>query len=463
MALPGCALKLKKNRRDLLPWRRPQRDVLRGLGLNLAELTADASTVDRQKTIRWVEGIETRNGTSRAQRVANCGALHVGKYKSGKWGFDHAYCRDRACPRCMHHRQSKLSNAARLKVQHACEAGADVDFFTLTQIKMPHETADDAIARMMETWRRFITKSCSQGRLLRLAIEGGMRSLESVRSTAGTKRRDGSVVAETAWHVHMHGLMQHAAFSSGALSEIVDALGDELARLNRRRDIAVVPGVADHITAKIRKVNAVLRVAHEDTWRELGRELFLWVWLDQNAEASRYAQDIQDADEDRAGQVCKYVTKPFELRDDELGRELFMALDSRKVVNGWGSWSKWIGDALDDLDETESAIPFQIAQTRLSTVVEHARLGHPRVVVSLGPVKMEVDPTAILADIATRPRSRHALLREMMHREAPSGVDEKRKRSWLAEKWMLARIEAEVYLDNKEIPTGPLPAHRFGK
>ncbi len=452
----------KNFRRDLLPWRRPQRDTLRGLGLNLAELTADASTADRQKTIRWVEGIQTRNGTSRAQRVANCGALHVGKYKSGLWGFDHAYCRDRACPRCMHHRQSKLSDAARLKVDHACEAGADVDFFTLTQAKLPHESADDAIERMMGCWRRLITMSCSQGRLLRLAICGGMRSLESVRSSAGTKRRDGSVVAETAWHVHMHGLMEHAPFSTAALYEIVDALADELLRLGRRRDIAVVPGIADHITAKIRKVNAVLRVAREETWRELGRELFLWVWLDQNAEASRYAQDIQDADADRAGQVCKYVTKPFELKDDALGRELFLALDSRKVVNGWGSWLKWIGDALEEKDDTESAMPFQIAQTRLSTVVDHARLGHPRVVVSLGPVKMEVDPTTILADIAKRPRSRHALLRDMMHREAPSGSEERRKRSWLVERWMLARIEAEAYLDRKEIPQGPLPAHGFG-
>jgi len=211
---------LDKNRRDLLPWRRPQRDVVRGLGFNLAELAADAHTIERQRSIRWVEGIHTRTGTCRAQRVANCGALQVGKYKTGRWGVDHAYCKDRACPWCMHARQGVLSAAARLKLDDAQDTGRAVDFVTLTQVKLPHETADDAVSRLLASWKALTTLACAQGRLLRGVYAGGMRALELVRSTAGTVRRDGSHVLESGWHAHAHCLMEIAPDTPAARGRV---------------------------------------------------------------------------------------------------------------------------------------------------------------------------------------------------------------------------------------------------
>jgi hypothetical protein len=59
--------------------------------------------------------------------------------------------------------------------------------------------------------------------------------------------------------------------------------------------------------------------------------------------SSSSAQKIVDADMQRIGQLCKYVTKPLEdaAKTPDVARELFSALHRRRLMHGFGEWRDW--------------------------------------------------------------------------------------------------------------------------
>ena len=458
---------------------------MRGLGFDLSELATDSRCIRRADALRWVDGLNTRpskahpEGYPRAKRVAACGALHVGRFASGQWGVEHAWCRDRACPRCMQAKQRRLAAAARAKVADCTSNGRRVMFVTLTQAKLaditdddpdspthgqvvtPAEPASSAVARALDSWADLITVSRSGGRLLRHMFVGGLRSLEVVYSARGARRKDGTRVAASGHHAHLHALMELAAPSFTRRRAILKGLSDQMHALRDRFRHAVATGqhaIAEHRLAKfmrMRHVKSLVRSAGSDEgWETLARELLLLAWLEQNPEAVRIAQCIELADVNRAGQVTKYVTKPFELRDTTLAREVFQALVNRKVVNGFGSWSQWVADA--DTEEKSEAV-YTPTRTPLWHVIEAARRGLRSVEINFGEYTCAKDPTAILADLEKHPRTWSAMQRAATDRTGDRGDEYVAKREQ-------ERDEAVAWLEKQGIPWSPrgsckLPPH----
>lgn len=427
------------------------------MGFDLSELATDSRCIRRADALRWVDGLNTRpskahpEGYPRAKRLAACGALQVGRYPSGQWGVEHAWCRDRACPWCMKCKQARLAAAARAKVAECASNGRRVMFVTLTQMKLPGESATSAVARALDSWADLITVSRSGGRLLRHCFVGGLRSLEIVYSSKGARRHNGGRVAESGHHAHLHALMELAAPSFTRRRAILKGLSDQMHALRDRFRHAVAtgqPAIAEHRLAKLmrmRRVKSMVRDAGTiEGWTDLARELLLLAWLEQNPEAARLAQCVELADVNRAGQVTKYVTKPFELRDTSLAREVFQALVNRKVVNGFGSWSQWATDA----EEEKPEAVYTPTRTKLWHVVEAARSGLRSIEINFGQYTCAKDPLDILADLEKHPRTWSAMQRESKVR---TGETTKRQRA----KWEQDREETVLWLEKQGIPWSP--------
>ena len=58
------------------------------------------------------------------------------------------------------------------------------------------------------------------------------------------------------------------------------------------------------------------------------------------------AQDVRLMDHRKAGELVKYVVKPFEIDNPSAAREVFEALHGRRMISGFGNWRdyrKWEG------------------------------------------------------------------------------------------------------------------------
>lgn len=193
-------------------------------------------------------------------------------------------------------------------------------FPTLTQIKQPieHETAKQAYARLMSARREMMNTGSKAGRELRQYLKGGIWCVELAWSYRGKKHRDGSVVAFSGWHPHLHGLLE--------LTDPDPALVDRLGRQRAR-----------------------------EVWSRMASAALRRAWIRLNPEASYIAQQVEDVDAARVGQVTKYVLAPFEIAAPSRSREAAIVLAKRRTHDAFGDWRGWVkkADALLDADREE--------------------------------------------------------------------------------------------------------------
>lgn len=78
----------------------------------------------------------------------------------------------------------------------------------------------------------------------------------------------------------------------------------------------------------------------EDPMLEFEHELReVWAWASKGADPEK-GVDVQLVQTRNVGQVAKYICKPFEL-PPEKARELFQAIHSRRMLDGFGDWKSW--------------------------------------------------------------------------------------------------------------------------
>lgn len=300
------------------------------LGVDLERARAGAGVQDRASVLRWLDDtVRTRpskrhpEGRPRRPRVARCGSLWAAR-QGAKLGLAHKACRDRMCPRCMEKRQQGEARELRRWCDERWSKGASVLFATLTQVKLPleHEAAKAAILRLLGTRREAMNTRGALGKGLRQFFRGGVWFVELVWSYRGRRNKDGSRVAYSGWHAHLHGLLELAPVPDG----MVRAAGPERAAL---------------------------------AWYQAAQAALRRAWLAVNPEASGAAQHSELADRGRAGQVCKYPLAPFEVASAERAREAAVALVGRRTHDAWGEWRGWKkrAQALLEQDRIDEGVP----------------------------------------------------------------------------------------------------------
>lgn len=288
----------------------------------LSQLADSAKDDARERALEWVSGIVSNRGTDRGKRVRDCGRLFPALLPSGEVVILARPCKDRACPRCMVARAARLGGQLRNACELRARAGSKLCFVTLTQKKRHSsgEGAAGALNRLMKSWAR-LTRSSSRKRnaVLRSMFRGGVRGIECVWSGRGsvvwTPRKRGQDLTEwketrkvshrvrfNGWHAHAHCVFELGQPPAYQLGEPLEDFANEL------------------------------------------REV--WAWASKGADPEK-GVDVQTVQVRNVGQVAKYVTKPFEL-PPEKARELFEAIHSRRMLDGFGTWKSWRSWAPED-------------------------------------------------------------------------------------------------------------------
>lgn len=350
---------------------------------SIARYRSDSGSSARQKVLRWLGGehdVYTRTGKSLRSAVAGCGTLFAAR-QGGELGVAHRWCRTRICPGCMKRRQAKYARILQRWVRERIDdAGAgDKLFVTLTQVKqaIEHETAGQALTRVHNTRRETWNTKKALGRDLRDLVAGGVFFTEMAWSYQGKPRKDGSRVAYSGWHAHLHGIVE------------------------------IVPPPHGWPPAR---------------WRKHVAAAIVDAWLETNPEASRAAQHVELLASSQIGQVCKYPLKPFDYRDAARQREACLALAGRRTHDAFGTWRSWVaeGEALLAQEE-EPRPPIELGDVSLHNLQRRAEWG-ARVYFEVGGEKETegVDAAAVLRAIAADPRSfqRRAAEQRQAEREA---------------------------------------------
>lgn len=385
-----------------LPFDQQDAGRLTRAGVDIVGLAIEAGAYERARALEWVAGLRTKptkanpEGKLRSWRVKDCGRLYAAMSESQgdmRWGAQPRSCHDRACPSCMRARSARLAKLLRLWLEPLMEK-ASVDFVTLTGIKLEleHESAAGAADRMFAAWAELVNKKTAGGRMLRTFYPNGLRAFEEVMSHKGKVRKDGSRVAYSGWHAHIHALMELAPLDADALRRVVAWLE----RRAKRRDVALL------LVRALRVQACLLGERYEAAaveWGELAREFLLWRWLDLNPEASWAAQCVEPADLHRCGQLTKYLTKPFELRSPSLARELFVALEGRRCLQGFGAWLSWV-KAAEEASAVEDDEPgIRVSLTPMREIWDAIDRGDRSVVLRFHDRDIAVDPQLIEAGI----------------------------------------------------------------
>ncbi len=282
---------------------------------------AIACTDERNKALGWVRSLDTSSGVARAWRIAFCCRPVIAiQAKAGKLkvGWQLNKCRDRACPACAASRSRELTAAAREHLEareEELDGVARFLFATLTQRKRVEEQegCSAAFERLMRAWVRTYNRTA-----FKRCFSGGLRGTEVPwlePDALAENRKDAKPKAEKArnrvrfpgWHAHFHMALE------------------------------LRPGVSRWYA------ECVLRSLWlENTMREDDIDCRLpSVRTDFEIRARMNGLDMQPLDDANLGQVCKYVTKPFELPDDKAPR-FFRAMAKRKMCAGFGTWRRFL-------------------------------------------------------------------------------------------------------------------------
>lgn len=270
----------------------------------------------RQSSRAWVDGLTTRSGTPRWHRISRCGDPVAVWSASGGLAWQHRWCRDRACVACCHSRCRQQSQALRAELSRRTDA--PLFFVTLTRPRRRGEPVDAAWSGWMRAW------TALRHRPEWSAVAGAVRVLEAVHS-----HRKG-------WHVHAHCIFEMQASCTKEMVACracrgtgrrwnAGAQAQQRCRTCTPRNGGGTPG---YLPADL---DAVLQA-----WERLVGGL-------------PQAQCAVPLEMENAGQLCKYISKLFELPAAQ-ARELFAAVASRRIIDGCGTWRGWRKRA----DEVES-------------------------------------------------------------------------------------------------------------
>lgn len=298
------------------PWASPRAQQLAGVFLRAAPhaTPGDPSHVEeRERALRWVTGLVWHErakpnameiGTrDRADRIAACGWLELCfQPKTGRVGYRHRWCRDRACPVCARHRAGRAREQLRAHLVErelararwmfavdedgaiTAHRGGELAFVTLTHPKLAFdvESPGAAVSRLLAEWRKLTNR-----RPFRRMVQGYVRAVECTFSKKGRREVSPGVwkhVKETGWHAHLH---------------------------------------------------IVLELEHGFSDWEASRDIrAAWCGI---AGADEHAQNWQALSKAKLGQVAKYITKPFELPDAH-APTFFDEMKGRRLVQGGGTW-----------------------------------------------------------------------------------------------------------------------------
>ena len=263
----------------------------------------------RAASRRWVDGLATRGGIPRWDRIRRCGDPEVVfRPIDGAISWEHRWCRDRACYACARSRSRRLAHELRDAVCSRSHRG--LYFVTLTQPKHRGESCQRAWDRALRAWT-----ALRHSPQWKREIAGGVRVVEVTHSRGHARARDRFV----GWHVHFHCVIElrHAP----------------------------VMGRCPACAGRKRGRGGACRTCGSNKVRPSGElpdalSVVLARWLQLASGASIHAQCAVPLDLGCTGQLTKYLTKLWEL-DDVAARELFLAASGRRTIDGFGGWRSW--------------------------------------------------------------------------------------------------------------------------
>ena len=290
----------------------------------------------RLRACEMLEGEKTSKGKDRADAIRGCGRLRMTCDSQMRVGVMAEQCRDRACPRCAALRSAKLGaelrSASECRIGRSmrckscrelhprdqphrddCPACVAIDkhvrkvsvsgrrhwFVTLTQLKKTwqSENASQALDRVLWSWRRLMGSSYrSRNRDLRDMVTGGIRALEITWSGRGSKLCGcesacgcSYKVKYSGYHAHLHCIMETPDW------------------------------------VELEDLETVLRI--------------IWEWASPGCDPDK-GVNVQYLHTTNVGQCAKYVSKPYSA-PPRRAREMFNALEGRRMFQGFGEWLSW--------------------------------------------------------------------------------------------------------------------------
>ena len=255
----------------------------------------------------WVDGLFTRGGIPRWDRIRKCGdPTACVRISDGACSWQHRWCRDRACYACARSRSRRLATSLRTAIE--LRPLASLWFVTLTRPRLPHESCEDAYVSFGRAWDRLRHRPS-----FRESIVGGVRTME-VTYSQGHKRARWQ---QPGWHVHAHLVVE---VRRSTMVACPSCEGTALVRGKRCETCCSATTQSDGtLDANVRTL------------------LVEWVAL---TGGSLRAQCGVPLNRVNAGQLAKYVTKLWDL-EPVRARELFAALAGKQIVTGFGEWTRW--------------------------------------------------------------------------------------------------------------------------
>lgn len=261
----------------------------------------------RGSTRRWVEGLFTRGGVPRWDRIRKCGDPRACfRISDGACSWQHTWCRDRACYACARSRSRRLATSLRTAID--LRPTASLWFVTLTRPKLPHESCRDAYDAWVRAWERLRHRPFFGSQIV-----GGVRTMEVTWSPGHDRAR----WKMPGWHVHAHLVVEV------------------------RRSFNVECGVC-HGTARDRGKRCTTccsATTQSDGTLDATVRTMMEEWAAIVGGSTR-AQCGVPLNRQNAGQLAKYVTKLWEL-EPARSRELFDAITGKQIVSGFGEWYSW--------------------------------------------------------------------------------------------------------------------------
>lgn len=254
----------------------------------------------------WVDGLVTRGGIPRWSRIKGCGDPVPAWRVDGVIGWEHRWCRDRACYACARSRSRKLST----QLRSAAEAKAthDLWFVTLTRPRRVGETATFAWAEFQRCWERLRHTTA-----WKVLVIGGVRAMECTHS-------EGHQLAKhrhAGYHVHAHLLVE------------------------LQPGVAVKCGACDGTTfVRGRRCASCSSSTHRGdgtTSSSAASLLEAWRAIVDGSAAAQCAVPLTLAN---VGQLSKYVTKMWDMAPSH-AREVFRAAHGKRIIEGFGTWRRW--------------------------------------------------------------------------------------------------------------------------
>lgn len=191
------------------------------------------------------------------------------------------------------------------------------------------------------------------------AIVGGVRVLEVTHAEG------------KGWHAHYHCILEVADSERSVPCIACDGRGS----LPRRRAGAWVTVRCRSCSSQTQRGDGTMPAAIADLLRA-------WAMLVDGTTAAQCCVALDDAN---AGQLAKYLTKPWELSDTR-ARELFDAAASLRLVNTWGAWHGRDGVRITARVESRGRDWFQ------GPLVADVERMHPRSYITFGaslPLRLE--------------------------------------------------------------------------